>query len=90
MKIIKIGAMWCPACLIMNPRWNALKKAYPNITYETLDYDLDEEIVKTKNVGKILPVIILYDNKDTELKRIIGEVEEKELLNVVGELYETH
>ena len=44
MKIIKIGALWCPACLITN---NALDKINKNYDVEivNLDYDLDEEEV---------------------------------------------
>jgi len=88
MKIIKIGAMWCPGCLIMNPRWKSLEKTYPKIVYETYDYDMDEEIVKQWNPGNILPIIIIFDKKNKEIKRLIGEIKEKELLKIVGELYE--
>ena len=31
MKIIKIGAMWCSACLKMNKYWNILRNDYPDI-----------------------------------------------------------
>lgn len=36
MKIIKIGAMWCPACIIMNKFWNKVKEEFKNI--EFIDY----------------------------------------------------
>ena len=40
MKIIKIGAVWCPACLVMNKVFRKI----PNIEeldIITLDYDID-------------------------------------------------
>ena len=28
MKVIKIGAIWCSGCLVMNNVWNKLRKNY--------------------------------------------------------------
>ena len=65
-KIIVISAVWCPSCLILKKHIKKLKEQY-NIDIEYLDYDLDEEEVKKYNVGDILPVMIVGDN------RLIGE-----------------
>ena len=56
MKIIKIGALWCPACLITN---NALDKINKNYDVEivSLDYDFDEAISIIKNYNKFLASI---------------------------------
>ena len=43
MKIVKISAIWCGGCLVMNKAWENVKKIYPNIEFVTLDYDMDEE-----------------------------------------------
>ena len=43
MKIVKISAIWCGACLIMNKVWNKLKDK--DIELIELDYDMDEEEV---------------------------------------------
>lgn len=71
MKIIKIGALWCPACLITN---NALDKINKNYDVEivNLDYDFDEEEVKKYNVGKTLPELIFIKD-DREVDRLIGK-----------------
>ena len=29
MRIIKIGAIWCPGCLVMRKIWNNMIKDYP-------------------------------------------------------------
>ena len=79
MKIIKINAMWCPGCLISKSIWNDIEQEFPNHEYVNLDYDLDEELVEKYNVGEILPVVIIED-EDKEIKRIIGEKTKKEIL----------
>ena len=57
MKVVKITAMWCSACLIMNKVWSKVKDNF-DFEIEELDYDLDEEEVEKYNVGKVLPVFI--------------------------------
>lgn len=83
MKIIKITAIWCVSCIIMNNNIDALKNQYDLNIYE-LDYDFDEE-VKKYNVGKILPVLIFVDSNNNEIKRIIGEKTKQELIKIFDE-----
>ena len=78
MKVVKINAIWCSGCLIMNKVWNNIIKKY-NIETIELDYDMDEEEVEKYNPGKILPVFIVF-NDDKEVLRIIGEVKEDEMI----------
>lgn len=85
MKIIKINAMWCPACLISKSIWDSIEKEYPRHEYINLDYDLDEDMVSKYNVGDILPVVII-EKDNYEIKRIIGEKNKKEILEIIGEL----
>ncbi len=79
MKVIKITAMWCSACIIMNNLWNDILKDY-NIETESYDYDFDEEIVKSFNPGDILPIFIFKDD-DKEIGRIQGEINKDELIS---------
>ena len=71
MKILRLSAIWCPACLIMRPIYDKIATDL-NLETEELDYDMDEEAVAKLNVGSILPVAIIYDNNQ-ELLRICGE-----------------
>ena len=84
MKVIKINAIWCSACLVMNNNWNKVLKE-KDIETITLDYDVDEEKVEKYNVGDILPVFIFYKD-DKEIYRFSGEKSYKELINIVEEL----
>lgn len=83
LKIIKIGALWCPACLITNNSLKKIKEEYQDIEVIDLDYDYDEEEVSKYNVGNILPELIFIEN-DKEVNRLIGEKSYKEIKEVIG------
>ena len=85
MKIIKINAMWCPGCLITKSIWQEIEKEYPTHEYINLDYDLDEEKIAKYKIGDILPVVII-ENDNQEIKRIIGEKNKKEILKELEDL----
>lgn len=83
MKIVKISAIWCGACLIMNKVWNKLKDK--DIELIELDYDMDEEEVKKYNPGDILPVFIVFDGNE-EILRLTGEFSYDEFINKLKEV----
>lgn len=85
MKIIKIGALWCPACLIMHKIWPLLENEFPDIEITSLDLDMDSDEVEKYDVGKTLPVLILTEN-DKEIDRIIGEKKFEEIKNRILEV----
>lgn len=84
MKLIKIGAIWCSGCLVMNKVWNKLIKEY-NFSYETYDIDMDKDEVEKYNVGEKLPVFIVMEN-DKEIKRFIGEYSYSDMVNNLREV----
>lgn len=86
MKVVKINAIWCSGCLVMNKIWKNILKS-KNIETINLDYDMDEDEVKKYNVGDILPVFIFYKD-DKEVRRIVGETSEEELLKIIEEVGE--
>ena len=81
MEIVKIGAMWCSGCLIMN-------KVFREITNEreinttSLDIDIDEEEALKYEPGDILPVFISFVD-GREVHRMVGEHSKEEILNVI-------
>ena len=83
MKIVKISAIWCGACLIMNKVWNKLKDR--DIELIELDYDMDEEEVSKYNPGDILPVFIIFDG-DKEVLRLTGEFSYDEFTSKLKEV----
>ena len=84
MKIVKISAIWCGACLIMNKVWNKLKDNYKFEAIE-LDLDMDEDEVKKYDVGNNIPVFIVYDG-DKEITRVTGEFNEEEFIEKLEEV----
>lgn len=56
-----------------------------NIDLIELDYDDNEEEVKTYQIDKILPVMILTNNNQ-EVLRLIGEKEENEIINKIKDV----
>lgn len=79
MKIIKIGAIWCPGCLVMKKIWKNILTDYSDLDITELDYDIDSQEVSKYNPGKVLPVTIFLDEADNELTRLIGEQKEATL-----------
>ena len=84
-NIIIVSAIWCPSCLLIKKHLKKLKQEYPSIIIETLDYDLDEEKIAKYKIGDILPVVII-ENNNQEIKRIIGEKNKKEILKELEDL----
>lgn len=84
LKVVKINAIWCSGCLVMNKIWKNILKEH-DIETINLDYDMDEDEVKKYNVGDVLPVFIFYKN-NKEVVRVVGERSETELLNIIEEV----
>ena len=85
MKIIKIGAIWCPGCLVMKKIWSKIFNDYPSLEVVELDYDMDNEEVLKYNPGKVLPVVIFLSEDGNEIERIIGEVSENTLRKKISD-----
>ena len=82
MKIIKVGAIWCPGCLVMKKVWNNILEKY-DLDILELDYDMDNDEVSKYNVGSVLPVVIFLSNNGEELERLIGEQKESKLIQLI-------
>jgi thiol-disulfide isomerase/thioredoxin len=84
MRIVKINAVWCPACIVSNKIWKNVLVDYPDLDIEELDLDFDSDEVKKYNVGDILPVVI-FINDEKEVFRLIGEKTKEEIYKAVEE-----
>lgn len=81
MKLVKISAMWCMSCIVMNNLLdNVLSKYKVLFDIENLDYDVDFTLVSKYNVSNVLPVYILMDSSG-EIDRLVGEVSESQLIS---------
>lgn len=84
MRVLKFGAVWCPGCIIMKPRWKEIEEENSWLNTKYYDYDENEEIAKKWNVTSILPVFIFLDNNNKEVLRLNGEQSKKNLLELIN------
>lgn len=87
LKIVRISAMWCPACIIMNKFWSNVEKEFPNIEFVTYDLDMDEDVVKEYTPGDVLPVLIAFED-GKEFKRTVGEKNLEDTKRFIEEVVE--
>ncbi|OGY47701.1 MAG: hypothetical protein A3J62_03900 [Candidatus Buchananbacteria bacterium RIFCSPHIGHO2_02_FULL_38_8] len=45
MKVLIFGAVWCPGCIIMKPRWKKIEEELTWLQTEYYDYDQDNAMV---------------------------------------------
>ncbi len=88
MRVLRFNAIWCPGCLVMRPIWKKINEMYPTLSFEDIDYDMNQEEVSKWNIGDTLPVAIIVDDNNNEIKRIIGEKSKKELIKLVSDIME--
>lgn len=85
MKVLKFGAVWCPGCIIMKPRWQKIEKELPWLQTEYYDYDQDKEMVKKYNIGRDIPIFVFLDKEGNEFARKKGEIDKKDLIKFLEE-----
>ncbi len=83
MKVLKFGAVWCPGCLIMKPRWAEIEKENYWLKNEYYDFDQNKEMIEKYKITQNLPVFVFLDKKENEFLRISGEVSKKKLLEII-------
>jgi thiol-disulfide isomerase/thioredoxin len=84
MRVIKIGALWCPSCLIMNSMYAKLFNTYGLTDITEIDIDMNPEAANRWHPGTILPVVLFVEN-DVERHRIVGEKSKKEIIKLLEE-----
>ncbi len=85
MKVLKFGAIWCPGCIIMKPRWQEIEKENSWLEAEYIDFDNDKEAVDKWSVNDTLPTFIFIDKNEKEILRLHGEIDKKKLIGLIME-----
>jgi len=85
MKVLKFGAVWCPGCLVMRPRWQEIEKEHPWLKTEYYDYDKDKEMVEKYKIDKNLPTFVFLDKEGQEFLRLSGEPSKEDLIKIILE-----
>ncbi len=82
MRVIKVGADWCPECLIMKPRWAEIEQELTWLQTEFVDLDQQSAIKQKYQIDKV-PVFIFLDKNGQEFARKEGLVEKKDLIDFI-------
>jgi thiol-disulfide isomerase/thioredoxin len=85
MRVLKFGAVWCPSCLVMRPRWKEIEEENHWLKNEYFEFDENKDIVEKYKVGESLPVFIFLDKDDNEFLRLKGEISKDDLLKIINE-----
>lgn len=85
MKVLKFGAVWCPGCLVMKPRWAEIEKENPWLQTEFYDYDENKDMVEKYNITDVLPTFVFLDKDNGEFLRLNGEIDKKKLIEIITE-----
>jgi thiol:disulfide interchange protein len=85
MKILRFGADWCPACIVMRSVWSKVEESAPWLKSEYYDYDSATEQVAQYAVSDKLPTYIFIDSQDREILRLQGEFSSDKLLEIINE-----
>ena len=80
MKVLKFGAVWCSACLIMKPRWQEIEKELPWLQTEYHDVDEEPKLEQKYHLTDY-PAFIFLDKNNNEFKRMYGEHEKDYLID---------
>jgi len=84
MKILKFGAVWCSACLIMKPRFAQIEQELPWLKTKFYDFDQSPAAVKKYQVDQgSVPAFIFLDKHGHEFLRLNGEITKDELIDII-------
>lgn len=83
MKVLKFGAVWCPGCLVMKPRWKEIEMENSWLQTEYHDFDQDKEAVEKYYITDVLPVFVFLDKNNSEFLRLDGEIGKDRLTEII-------
>ena len=86
-KVLKFSASWCGPCKVMAPIFEKISKMDEFKDIEFLSYDIEDdddsiELVNNFNI-KNVPTFVIVDGNNNPKKKIIGAVQENELVNII-------
>jgi thioredoxin 1 len=87
-KIIKYSAVWCSPCKAFAPKFEKISKMeeFKDVEFLSLDIEDDEsqESVEKYQIRNV-PSVVITDNDGNISKKIIGNIPENDLINLIKE-----
>ena len=86
-QIIKFSSEWCGPCKVMAPIFKKISKMDEFKDIEFIAYDIEEdekgvELVEEFHIRNV-PTIIIVGKNGEPIRKIIGLVQEQELINII-------
>ena len=83
-KVKRFTAAWCGPCKQLAPLFEQLKSEYTNVTFETIDVDMNKEAALESGVTSIPTVIV--ENEGQMVQRFVGIQPKTTYVNVIKSL----
>lgn len=88
-KIIKFSTTWCGPCRSFAPTFHKVSgmDKYKNITFEEMDIESSDEAetLAQKYQIRTVPTTILFDENDSPIIKVLGNVSEKNFTSIIDE-----
>lgn len=85
-KVKKFSAEWCAPCKTMKPRFDNVKQMDEFKDVEFYEYDIEEDEgidLVTKYGIRNVPTIIITNENDELITRVVGSVDENTLVQTI-------
>ena len=83
-NVKRFTAAWCGPCKQLAPLFEQLKSEYTNVSFETIDVDMDKDAAMANGVTSIPTVIV--ENGGQMVQRFIGVQPKSTYVNTIKSL----
>ena len=88
-KIIKLSTSWCGPCRAFGSTFHRVSEMedYKDIEFKEIDIEKDDdgEVLAEKYQVRSVPTTVLLDENDELIYKLIGNVPEKDFIDVINE-----
>jgi thioredoxin 1 len=88
-KIIKLSTTWCGPCRAFGNTFHRVEEMedYKDIEFKEIDIEKDDdgEILAEKYQVRSVPTTVLLDENDELIYKLMGNVPEKDFIDVINE-----
>jgi thioredoxin 1 len=83
LEVKRFSAVWCGPCKALAPVMEEVKSGFPNVTFETIDVDVDHEQASKYGIRSVPTVVFVKDG--VEINRFVGVQSKLAYVNSINE-----
>jgi thioredoxin 1 len=84
LEVKKFSAVWCGPCRALAPVIEEVKKGFSNVSFESIDVDVDHEQASQYGIRSVPTVVFVKDG--VEVDRLVGVNAKMTYENKISEL----